>query len=80
MTPAQQRYEQTLDELAAELRRAPMTAREIKERFGCSLPIAYQRIKALKRRRRGERVYEAEVTRGTKGPKPIAYGVTGSGD
>ena len=63
----------TLDRLAALLRKRPLTAREIADVMGCCKPTAYERIEALKRR--GDAVYSLERNRTQPGPRALAYGV-----
>lgn len=66
-------YEKALDQLAALLRRKPLTARAIAAVLGCCKPAAYGRLAAL--RQRGDSVYSMEVREGAVGPKSLAYGV-----
>lgn len=72
--PSRQEYGETLDRLLVLLKRAPLTAREIAEKLGCSKPVAYARVRALQEVR-GAQVYTLVPKRRTRGPKPIAYGV-----
>jgi hypothetical protein len=71
--PSRAAYTDTLDELANMLRRKPMTARQISERFGCSRPVAYDRLEAL--RLRGEPVCEIPLREARRGPRSKAYGI-----
>jgi transposase len=72
--PSESAYSDTLDRLATLLRRKPLTAREIAAHFGCCIPIAYTRIKAL--RAQGLAVYTMPAnTPSRPGPKSLAYGV-----
>jgi len=68
-------YDQTLAKLAGDLREQAMTARQIAAACGCSMPVAYARVRAL--RDRGITVLEtrSEVAAGKRGPKPVAYRV-----
>jgi transposase len=64
----------SLDQLAARLKRQPMTARQIAEAFNVARPTAYEWIRKLTAR--GESVFEIR-TRASKrtGPRPVVYGI-----
>ena len=62
-----------IDQLAALIRRAPLTAREIAERLGVSKPTAYKLIRSLIER--GDRVFTERRNSGRPGPAAVAYGV-----
>lgn len=65
-----------LDRLLKVLRRTPLTARQIAERFGVSKPTAYARVRALLER--GEPIYERRERRlGVPGPAVAVFGVLG---
>lgn len=66
-------YTQTLDKLAALLRRKPLTAKAISEAMGCCKPAVYSRIAAL--RDRGEKIYSFSVRESVTGPKSTSYGI-----
>lgn len=71
--PTRDAYLDTLDHLAALLRRYPMTAKQIATRYDCCKPIAYARIRALKQR--GEKLLKTKVRESATGPKSVAYSI-----
>jgi hypothetical protein len=71
--PTKAAYSETLDRLAKLLKRKPMTAKAISAEIGRCRPVAYQLIKAL--RRRGDAVYELAVRESVTGPTSTAYGL-----
>lgn len=63
-----------LDRLLRVLRRTPLTARQISERFNVSKPTAYARVRALIKR--GDPIYERRGRRlGVPGPASVTFGV-----
>lgn len=52
-----------------------MTAAQIAQQTGCSKPVAYDRLKAL--RRRGVEFQRVMVRDGVSGPKSVAYAIIG---
>lgn len=71
--PSRLDYDQTLDKLAAMLRRKPMTAKAIAAHFKCCRPVAYQRLRDLKAR--GETLTRKKVRESATGPKSYVYSV-----
>lgn len=65
---------ETLDALEQLLREQPMTARAIAAAMGCCRPVAYDRLRALKKR--GVKLRQRRVREGASGPKATAYSVT----
>lgn len=71
-----QQYADTLNQLAAMIRRKPMTARAIAEELGCCKPVVYQRLRELARRGRTVTAQPApELPRGERcsGPRAVVY-------
>ncbi len=64
-------YAETLEHLAKELKRRPMTARAVSVHFRCSRPIAYQRIQSLIKL--GFNVTSRGVRESARGPCSVAY-------
>lgn len=73
MPPPRAEYEKTLIKLATLLKRGPLTAREIAKALDCCKPIAYKRLRALKKR--GVVLFETPAPRSSTGPKAKAYGI-----
>lgn len=72
------RNEDALAELVELLSQGQMlTAMQIAARTGCSKPVAYERLEAL--RKRGTRFQTVKVREGVTGPKSIAYAVVTEG-
>lgn len=68
-------YHAILRALAKELRKKPLTAKAICEKFGCSKPVAYKRLGDLPKI--GVRVKGTKVRESPTGPKSVAYKVEG---
>ena len=73
MRPTREGYSKILDKLSKMLRQKPMTAKAIAAAFGCARPVAYQRVREL--RKRGETVYTIPLRESPTGPESTAYGV-----
>ncbi len=72
--PTTEEYKETLDALAALLRKkGPLTALAIAALLKCSKPAAYQRLDALKAR--GEDLFKKKIRESATGPKSVAYGI-----
>lgn len=74
MMPSRKEYPARLKALTELLRLKPMTAKAIAEALGCSKPVVYRRLAALRKCAR-LKIYEMTVRESVTGPHATAYGV-----